>query len=41
MIINQNKLYEEKPMCPMYGIKLQSHGVSYGLSEAAVDLQII
>ena len=41
MIINQDKLYGAKPMCPMYGIKLRSHGVSYGMSEAVVDLRII
>ena len=40
MIINQNKLYAEKPMCPMYGIKLRAHGVSYGLSEAGYDIRI-
>ena len=41
MIINQNKLYDAKPMSPMYNIKLRSHGVSYGLSEAYVDLRAI
>jgi dCTP deaminase len=40
MIINQNKLYDAKPMCPMYNIKLRSHGVSYGLSEAGYDIRI-
>lgn len=40
MIINQNKLYDAKPMCPMYNTKLRSHGVSYGLSEAGYDIRI-
>lgn len=40
MIINQNKLYDAKPMSPMFNIKLRSHGVSYGLSEAGYDIRI-
>ena len=40
MIINQDKLYDAKPMCPMYNIKLRAHGVSYGLSEAGYDIRI-
>ena len=40
MIINQSKLYAAKPMCPMYRIKLRSHGVSYGMSEGGYDVRI-
>ena len=40
MIINQDKLYDAKPMCPMYGIKLRSHGVSYGMSHGGYDVRI-
>lgn len=40
MIINQQKLYDAKPMSPMYSIKLRRHGVSYGMSEAGYDISI-
>ena len=40
MIINQEKLFDAKPMCPMYRMKLQNHGVSYGMSEGGYDVRI-
>lgn len=40
MIINQNKLYEAKPLCPMYQSKFRANGVSHGMSEAGYDIRI-
>lgn len=40
MIINQDKLFDAKPMSPMYDMKLRRHGVSYGMSEAGYDISI-
>ena len=40
MIINQNKLYEAKPLRPMYQSKFRAHGVSHGMSEAGYDIRI-
>jgi dCTP deaminase len=40
MIINKDKLYDAKPMTPMYRMKLREHGVSHGMSEGGYDVRI-
>jgi dCTP deaminase len=40
MIMNGQSLLQQRPLSPMAGMKLQEHGVSYGLSEAGYDLRI-
>lgn len=40
MIINQDKLFDAKPMSPMFRMKLREHGVSYGMSEGGYDVRI-
>lgn len=40
MIINQEKLFDAKPLSPMFRMKLREHGVSYGMSEGGYDVRI-
>lgn len=40
MIVNQDRLYETKVLCPMYRMKLREHGVSHGMSEGGYDVRI-
>lgn len=40
MIINGKSLLESPPTDPMPDRKMYSHGLSYGLSEAGIDLRI-
>jgi dCTP deaminase len=40
MIVNGKSLYRCAPLDPMLDSKMRSHGVSYGLAEAGVDIRI-
>jgi dCTP deaminase len=40
MVINGKHLYERHPVSPMPDRKLSAHGVTYGLTEAGLDVRV-